>query len=112
MPTGSIVRNLKQPPMLICTECGVSRNVELCAACSLPVCPRHRVGLGSLSDGYTCIGCVGYGFGGFTSAAATPLPGRAGRFIKDALGAWGWTALVVIIILFLLLAIALGHPPQ
>ena len=77
MRTGSIVRNLKQPSMLICTECGDNR---------------------------------GYGFGGFSSAAATPLP--IGWLKRGHKGWPGWLIAFAVIIFLLLLFIAIGHPPR
>lgn len=107
MPKLTIAR---LPPLAVCTECGDSRSIEPCAACGTPVCPSHRAGLGSLSDGYTCKDCHGYGFGGFASAAATPLPSRARQLIRATPG-WLWFILGVLITLAIMLILALGHPP-
>lgn len=89
-----------------CVDCH-SANTEPCAACGQPVCRSHRAGLGSLSDGYTCKNCHGYGFGGFASAAATPQPGR---WLSQQHQGWPrWLIGVGVLIFLLMLVLAVGH---
>jgi len=111
MRSDTNVKNLKQQTPRICLECGSNRKVEFCIACYAPVCPSHRAGFGSVSDGYTCMGCVGHGFGGFASAAVTPLPGR---WLKREYGGWPlWLVVLTGVIIFLfMLLIAIGPPPR
>jgi hypothetical protein len=65
-----------------CTECDSVESIELCGACNTPLCPKHRVELGSLSDGYACskagMTCIGKLFLGQTE----PQPVRILPWVK------------------------------
>lgn len=38
----------------VCSQCERREDLAACIACGKTICPSHRFGLGSLSDGYTC----------------------------------------------------------
>ena len=42
-----------------CHACGKEGADALCNHCGLPFCGQHRVGSGSLDDGYECMNCWG-----------------------------------------------------
>lgn len=42
-----------------CQACGKAGADALCKHCGLPFCGQHRVGSGSLDDGYECMNCWG-----------------------------------------------------
>ena len=38
----------------LCSQCERREDLAACIACGKTICPRHRFGLGSVSDGYVC----------------------------------------------------------
>jgi hypothetical protein len=49
----------------ICAHCERTTDLEACIACGKTICPSHRFGLGSVSDGYTCtLKCAMNGYSG------------------------------------------------
>jgi len=85
---------MNKQPQWPCQECGSTSNTDPCASCGANVCPKHRAGLGSISDGYTCKDCLGYGF-----AAATQFEHTSSRLKRhvEAIPAWFWFLLAVLI---------------
>lgn len=66
-----------------CKECSTTTDTAQCAACGQWVCPSHRAGLGSASDGYTCTGaCLLFGFGG-VARTTPPLRREKPDFLKN-----------------------------
>lgn len=81
---------------LVC-HCSTNINVERCLNCKKPVCPNHRVGLGSLSDGYTCLACPAFGFG-FPGAApiAKPMAEQRLSRLLQAIPVLVWVLVVIL----------------
>lgn len=48
---------------LRCYFCDEIDNISFCGRCCKPVCPSHRWGTGSISDGYYCHECSGGALG-------------------------------------------------
>lgn len=95
---------------LVCTDCKSNLAIELCINCRKPVCPSHRTGWGSVSDGYTCGGCLGYGFPGLTVTPPTRLQ-RLSHFLSN-LPYWVWVFFALIVGQLIAVAVELwkGNP--
>lgn len=69
---------------LACKNCNETDNVVRCRVCDKLVCPSHRSGLGSISDGYTCNDtCLLYGFGGVPAPVPQPLVLKQTNIFND-----------------------------
>ncbi len=80
--------------MSTCIRCDSTQNLVACNACNQEICRKHRVGLGDLSDGYTCLEHVGFGF-----------PGFSGNTKSSRLSAWGPALTVALLIVLIVLRV-------
>ena len=86
-----------------CVKCN-NTSTEPCNACGQPICPRHRFGLGSLSDGYSCLSCGGSGFISVATDVEAPALSKLERFAnKIPLLCWFLIAVGLGTIAFMLL---------
>ena len=81
---------------LVCNDCNSNLAIELCINCKNPVCPSHRAGLGSVSDGYTCKNCHGFGFPGLLPVAPPTFTQRWVRFV-GTIPYWIWILFALIV---------------
>lgn len=68
-----------------CHECQKEGADALCRHCGLPFCGQHRVGSGSLSEGYECMQCWGSDDPQF-HAKAKDIHRRTGRLANMLIG--------------------------
>lgn len=87
---------------LRCGLCGSQRNLERCNVCKRPICPKCRWGLGSVTDGYTCIdACALTERGGFSGVQRIPPLEKGERFLVT-LAIIGVVALATFLIIYAL----------
>lgn len=88
-----------------CHVCKSIQGIEDCRACQKPICPAHRVGTGSLSAGYTCVGAGSSCWLGLYVGDELKTP-------KPKIRRWNWewadTKLVLIVFGLVVFGIALG----
>jgi hypothetical protein len=94
--------------MTKCAACESPHALAACRVCGKLVCPKHRVGTGSLSDGYNCSGTGSSCWLGFVGEELkTPT--------QPKINYWRWdktdVKLVLMTVALVLLGILLGALP-
>lgn len=82
--------------MTTCAKCERTQNLSPCTACGAFICPSHRCGLGSVSDGYTCLNHVGFGY------AVSALQLREQKEAKRVAPPRQWWLILAIVIVVLI----------
>ena len=80
-----------------CVVCLSTKDLSACRGCGRIVCPRHRIGGGSLADGYSCENgaCVVYTLTGQMPLLVAPAKRKS---IPRVLWESKWIVLVIVVL--------------